>query len=112
MNNENRARWILQVEAVQTFEVNEKNRSLREYFLLRVVSSHLHALLYRWASVGVGGSVTSEFALRSAGTLLSRARFPPSAPGLAEGLKSLRSPCCGQAIYKDFTPLLCRDIIL
>ncbi|GFO36474.1 hypothetical protein PoB_006297900 [Plakobranchus ocellatus] len=37
-----------------------------------------------WA---VGGTVASESALRSAGTLLSAFRAPPSAPELTEGLK-------------------------
>ncbi|GFN98791.1 hypothetical protein PoB_002529700 [Plakobranchus ocellatus] len=39
-------------------------------------------------SAGIGGSVASESALRSAGTLLSRARAPPPAPWLTEGLKA------------------------
>ncbi|GFO32559.1 hypothetical protein PoB_005906400 [Plakobranchus ocellatus] len=37
---------------------------------------------------GVGGTVASESALRSAGTLLSRVRAPPRRPGLTEGLKA------------------------
>ncbi|GFO21384.1 hypothetical protein PoB_004788900 [Plakobranchus ocellatus] len=36
---------------------------------------------------GVGGTVASKSALRSEGTLLSRVRALPPAPGLAEGLK-------------------------
>ncbi|GFO05942.1 hypothetical protein PoB_003244700 [Plakobranchus ocellatus] len=51
---------------------------------------------------GVGDTVACESALRSAGTLLSRVRAPPSAPRPDGGLK--RSPCCGQAIYKDTNP--------
>ncbi|GFN79467.1 hypothetical protein PoB_000597300 [Plakobranchus ocellatus] len=37
---------------------------------------------------GVGGTVASESALRSAATLLSRIRAPPPVTGLAEGLKA------------------------
>ncbi|GFO29575.1 hypothetical protein PoB_005608000 [Plakobranchus ocellatus] len=48
---------------------------------------------------GVGGTVVSESALRSAGTLLSRVQAPPPAPWPDGGPKSLRSPCCGLAIY-------------
>ncbi|GFN95579.1 hypothetical protein PoB_002208500 [Plakobranchus ocellatus] len=44
-----------------------------------------------------------ESALRSAGTLLSRVRAPPSALRPDGGPKSLRSPCCGLAIYKNPT---------
>ncbi|GFN74586.1 hypothetical protein PoB_000109200 [Plakobranchus ocellatus] len=50
---------------------------------------------------GVGGSVVSESALRSAGTLLSRVRAPPRAPWPDGGPESLRSPCYGLAIYKN-----------
>ncbi|GFO28583.1 hypothetical protein PoB_005508800, partial [Plakobranchus ocellatus] len=52
---------------------------------------------------GVGGTVASESALRSAGTLLSRVRAPPTAPWPDGGPESLRSPCCGLAIYKNST---------
>ncbi|GFO32115.1 hypothetical protein PoB_005862000 [Plakobranchus ocellatus] len=55
------------------------------------------ALMFEW---GVGGTVASESALRSAGTLLSRVRAPLPALWPDGGLKSLRSPCCGLAIYK------------
>ncbi|GFO46570.1 hypothetical protein PoB_007307500 [Plakobranchus ocellatus] len=55
---------------------------------------------------GVGGTVASESALRSAGTLLSRVRAPPTAPWPDGGPESLRSPCCGLAIYKNPTLLL------
>ncbi|GFO47741.1 hypothetical protein PoB_007424600 [Plakobranchus ocellatus] len=54
-------------------------------------------LSHKW---GVGGTVASESALRSAGTLLSRVRAPPPAPWPDGGPESLRSPCCGLAIYK------------
>ncbi|GFO38112.1 hypothetical protein PoB_006461700 [Plakobranchus ocellatus] len=50
---------------------------------------------------GVGGTVASESALRSAGTILSRVRTPPPAPWPDGGPESLRSPCCGLAIYKN-----------
>ncbi|GFO39711.1 hypothetical protein PoB_006621600 [Plakobranchus ocellatus] len=50
---------------------------------------------------GVGGTVACESALRSAGTFLSRVRAPPSAPRPDGGPKSLRSPGCGLAIYKN-----------
>ncbi|GFO22410.1 hypothetical protein PoB_004891500 [Plakobranchus ocellatus] len=43
---------------------------------------------------GVGGTVDSEPALKSVGTLLSRVRAPPTAPRLDGGPESLRSPCC------------------
>ncbi|GFO30561.1 hypothetical protein PoB_005706600 [Plakobranchus ocellatus] len=46
----------------------------------------------------VGGTVASESALRSAGTILSRVRAPPPAPWPDGGPESLRSPCCG--LYK------------
>ncbi|GFN89764.1 hypothetical protein PoB_001627000 [Plakobranchus ocellatus] len=49
---------------------------------------------------GLGGTVASESALRSAGTFLSRVRAPPPAPWPDGGPESLRSPCCGLAIYK------------
>ncbi|GFN81155.1 hypothetical protein PoB_000766100 [Plakobranchus ocellatus] len=52
---------------------------------------------------GVGGTVAGEAGLRSAGTLLSRVRAPPPAPWLDRGPESLRSPCCGLAIYKNQT---------
>ncbi|GFO45001.1 hypothetical protein PoB_007150600 [Plakobranchus ocellatus] len=49
---------------------------------------------------GVGGSVVTESALRSAGTLMSRVRAPPPAPWPDGGPKSLSSPCCKLAIYQ------------
>ncbi|GFO39692.1 hypothetical protein PoB_006619700 [Plakobranchus ocellatus] len=55
-----------------------------------------HSLAY-W---GIGGTVASESALRSAGTFLSRVRAQPPAPWPDGGPESLRSPCCGLAIYK------------
>ncbi|GFO14956.1 hypothetical protein PoB_004146100 [Plakobranchus ocellatus] len=45
---------------------------MRENFECRATSSTPHG--------GVGGTVASESALRSAGTLLSRVRAPPPAP--------------------------------
>ncbi|GFO37902.1 hypothetical protein PoB_006440700 [Plakobranchus ocellatus] len=45
-------------------------------------------------------TVACESALRSAGTLLSRVRAPLPAPWPDGGPESLRSPCCGLAIYK------------
>ncbi|GFN91765.1 hypothetical protein PoB_001827100 [Plakobranchus ocellatus] len=50
--------------------------------------------------LGVGSTVASESALRSARTLLSRVRAPPPAPWPDGRPGSLRSPCCGLAIYK------------
>ncbi|GFN80013.1 tonsoku-like protein [Plakobranchus ocellatus] len=52
---------------------------------------------------GVGGTVACESALRSAGTLLLRVRALPSVPGPEGGPKSLKSSCCGLAIYKNPT---------
>ncbi|GFN77709.1 hypothetical protein PoB_000421500 [Plakobranchus ocellatus] len=53
---------------------------------------------------GVGSTVACESALRSAGTLLSRVRAPLPAPWPDGGPESLRSPCCGLAIYKNSNP--------
>ncbi|GFO20009.1 hypothetical protein PoB_004651400 [Plakobranchus ocellatus] len=50
---------------------------------------------------GVGSTVACESALRSAGTLLSPVRAPLPAPWPDGGPESLRSPCCGLAIYKN-----------
>ncbi|GFO42276.1 hypothetical protein PoB_006878100 [Plakobranchus ocellatus] len=62
---------------------------------------------------GVGGTVACESALRSAVTLLSRVRAPPSAPRPDGGPKSLRLPCRGLAIYKNPTEtLVCREVFL
>ncbi|GFO48802.1 hypothetical protein PoB_007530700 [Plakobranchus ocellatus] len=47
---------------------------------------------------GVGGTVDSEPALRSAGTLLSNVRVPPPASWRDGKPKSRRSLFCGQAI--------------
>ncbi|GFN94107.1 hypothetical protein PoB_002061300 [Plakobranchus ocellatus] len=49
---------------------------------------------------GVGSTVACESALRSVGTFLSRVRAPLPAPWPDGGPESLRSPCCGLAIYK------------
>ncbi|GFO27165.1 hypothetical protein PoB_005367000 [Plakobranchus ocellatus] len=51
-------------------------------------------------SGGVGGTVDSESALISAGTLLLRVQAPPLlAPWPDGGPERLRSPCCRQAMY-------------
>ncbi|GFN96366.1 hypothetical protein PoB_002287200 [Plakobranchus ocellatus] len=50
---------------------------------------------------GVGGTMASVSALRSAGTPLSRVRAPPPASWPDGGPESLRSPCCELAIYKS-----------
>ncbi|GFO32452.1 hypothetical protein PoB_005895700 [Plakobranchus ocellatus] len=53
-------------------------------------------------SLQLGTSVAqwdSESTLRSAGTLLSQVRAPPPAPWPDGGPESLRSPCCGLAVY-------------
>ncbi|GFO13774.1 hypothetical protein PoB_004027900 [Plakobranchus ocellatus] len=47
-----------------------------------------------------GSTVACESALRSAGTLLSRVRAPLPASWPDGGPESLRSSCCGLAIYK------------
>ncbi|GFO46158.1 hypothetical protein PoB_007266300 [Plakobranchus ocellatus] len=52
---------------------------------------------------GVGGTVANDSALRCAGTLLSRVRAPPPMLWPDGGPESLRSPCCGLAIYKNQT---------
>ncbi|GFN80909.1 hypothetical protein PoB_000741500 [Plakobranchus ocellatus] len=66
----------------------------------RLIVSEVHnAGLCVLADWGFGSSVFSESALRAAGTLLSRVRTPPMAPWPDGGPKSLRSPCCGLAIY-------------
>ncbi|GFN99222.1 hypothetical protein PoB_002572800 [Plakobranchus ocellatus] len=51
------------------------------------------------------GAVSSDPALRSAGTLLLRVRAPPPASWPDGGPESLRSPCCGLAIYKTQPPI-------
>ncbi|GFN86085.1 retrovirus-related pol polyprotein from type-1 retrotransposable element r2 [Plakobranchus ocellatus] len=56
--------------------------------------------LIRRTDGGVGSTVACESALRSAGTLLSRVRAPLPAPWPDGGPESLRSSCCGLAIYK------------
>ncbi|GFO17129.1 hypothetical protein PoB_004363400 [Plakobranchus ocellatus] len=52
------------------------------------------ALIYRRNYGGFGGTVVSESALRSAGTLLSRIQAALWAPWPARGPKSPRPPCC------------------
>ncbi|GFO10230.1 hypothetical protein PoB_003673500 [Plakobranchus ocellatus] len=54
----------------------------------------------RGVGVGVSGTVVSESALRSAKTFLSWVRATLPAPWPDGGPKSLRSSCCGLAIYK------------
>ncbi|GFO45440.1 glutamate receptor subunit protein glur5, partial [Plakobranchus ocellatus] len=49
----------------------------------------------------VGGTVDSESALRSAGTLLSRVRTLQPAPSFEGGPENLISPCCRLTIYKN-----------
>ncbi|GFO17225.1 hypothetical protein PoB_004373000 [Plakobranchus ocellatus] len=74
------------------------------YVLCRNQSSYKNivALILRTLKFGgVGGTVASESALRSAGTFLPRIRAPPPAPWPDGGSESLRSPCCGLAIYKN-----------
>ncbi|GFO16810.1 hypothetical protein PoB_004331500 [Plakobranchus ocellatus] len=44
--------------------------------------------------------------MRSPGTLLPRVRSPPPIPLLDRGPESLRSSCCGQAIYPNTKPIL------
>ncbi|GFO08015.1 hypothetical protein PoB_003452000 [Plakobranchus ocellatus] len=63
----------------------------------------LLASLVLW---GIGGSVDSESALRSAGTLQSRVQAPPPVPWPDGGPESLRSPCCEQAMCKNQTSLV------
>ncbi|GFO22754.1 hypothetical protein PoB_004925900 [Plakobranchus ocellatus] len=50
---------------------------------------------------GVGGTVDSEAALRYAGSPLSRVRAHHLRLCLTKGPESLRSPCCGVAMYKN-----------
>ncbi|GFO06521.1 hypothetical protein PoB_003302600 [Plakobranchus ocellatus] len=71
----------------------ERERCVTEWTGLRLGE----ALHKRW---GVGGTVACEFALRSAGSLLSRIPAPPSVSRPDGRHGSLRSPCCGLAIYK------------
>ncbi|GFN87844.1 hypothetical protein PoB_001435000, partial [Plakobranchus ocellatus] len=59
----------------------------------------------------VGDIVACESALRSAGTLLSRVRAPPSAPRPDGGPKSMRLPCCGLAVYKTQSNPLQLDFV-
>ncbi|GFO06977.1 G-protein coupled receptor grl101 [Plakobranchus ocellatus] len=53
---------------------------------------------------GVGGTLARESVLRSVGILLLRVQAPPSVPWPDEGPESLRSPCCGLAIFNDRQP--------
>ncbi|GFO02612.1 hypothetical protein PoB_002911700 [Plakobranchus ocellatus] len=61
---------------------------------------HDSSNLFLIVPMGVGSTVACESALRSAGTLLARVRAPLPAPWPDGGPESLRSPCCGLAIYK------------
>ncbi|GFN75976.1 hypothetical protein PoB_000248200 [Plakobranchus ocellatus] len=56
---------------------------------------------------GIGGTVASESALRSAGTLLTRIRTPLPAPWPDVERKSLRSHCYGLAICNTQLSLFC-----
>ncbi|GFO11355.1 hypothetical protein PoB_003786000, partial [Plakobranchus ocellatus] len=59
---------------------------------------------------GVGGTVDSELAERSAVTLLLRVRAPLLAPWSELWPESLRSQCCGLAVYIKSNPSLsCLD---
>ncbi|GFO36407.1 hypothetical protein PoB_006291200 [Plakobranchus ocellatus] len=55
---------------------------------------------------GIGSTVASEFALRSAGTLLSQVLAPLPVPWPGGGPKSLRSPCypLGKELLIPSTP--------
>ncbi|GFO24097.1 hypothetical protein PoB_005060200 [Plakobranchus ocellatus] len=57
----------------------------------------------------VGGMVDSESALRSARILLSRVRAPTLAPWPDGGPESLRSPCCGLAVFKKINNTVAKD---
>ncbi|GFO31940.1 52 kda repressor of the inhibitor of the protein kinase [Plakobranchus ocellatus] len=48
----------------------------------------------------IGGTVASESALRALGTLLSQVRALQLTPWPDRGPESLRSPCCGLAVFK------------
>ncbi|GFN80637.1 hypothetical protein PoB_000714300 [Plakobranchus ocellatus] len=61
---------------------------------------------------GVGGTVNSESALRSAAIPLSQVRAPPPAPWPDGGPESLRSPCCGLDIYTSDGLIRAYSIIL
>ncbi|GFO08932.1 hypothetical protein PoB_003543700 [Plakobranchus ocellatus] len=50
---------------------------------------------------GVSGTVGSESALRSPENLLSRVRAPPPAPWPDGGPESLKTSCCGLALYEN-----------
>ncbi|GFN91277.1 hypothetical protein PoB_001778300 [Plakobranchus ocellatus] len=81
--------------------------------LHKVATQRLQRLENRWrlatrshsnvSLCGVSGTVASESALRSPGTLLSQVRAQPPASWPDGGPKSLRSPCCGLAMYKNQT---------
>ncbi|GFN96179.1 misshapen-like kinase 1 [Plakobranchus ocellatus] len=60
--------------------------------LIEVVGNGTYGQVYK--------IIKEQSALRSAGTLLSRVRAPLPAPWPDGGPESLRSPCCGLAIYK------------
>ncbi|GFN91509.1 hypothetical protein PoB_001801500 [Plakobranchus ocellatus] len=82
----------------------EEQRQEKEKNILEEQSNTDFSILHNLNETrGVGGTVASESALRSAGTLLSRVRSPPPAPWPDGEPESLRSPCCGLAIYKTST---------
>ncbi|GFN79710.1 dolichol phosphate-mannose biosynthesis regulatory protein [Plakobranchus ocellatus] len=65
-------------------------------FIMYVSMSKKHRNLL----VGVDGTVANDSALGSAGTFLLRVQVLPSVPWPDKGPESLRSPCCGLALYK------------
>ncbi|GFO18105.1 hypothetical protein PoB_004461000 [Plakobranchus ocellatus] len=69
--------------------------------------SHTQHGLSKIKQGGIGGTVVGESTLRSAGILLSRIRASLPAPWPKGWPKSLRSPCCGLAVYQNQLNQLC-----
>ncbi|GFO39174.1 hypothetical protein PoB_006567900 [Plakobranchus ocellatus] len=92
-------RMVKTVDSVASCNTDSLNQFLK-YFALNV-SMKFSRFVFHTHTRGVGGSVVSKSALRPAGTLLSQVRAPPPAPQPDGGPKSLRSPCCGLATYKN-----------